>query len=113
MRDTFVKLLLCVFLSPLICMAESIVNWEFPERKTEFKPHYKSCQGVDMSSFDSESEKSEKNTSTEANFKTQLRKRAIGQVASKIFQTKILRACLQLDKSFFKEREMEWVTRKV
>ena len=29
-------------------------------------------------------------------------------MSTKIFQTKLLRACLQLDKSFFEEREIEW-----
>ena len=98
----------------------------------KLKPHYKNCENIDISSLAENKtqtvEKSEgqfcfscsvkkffgfqeiqKTTSTIQSkvFKEKLQKSVIGQIESKIFHTKILKACIKGDRNWFRDKNVD------
>ena len=107
-------------------------------RKKVLKPQYESCKEVDLSSLDLEeiSPSSEDTTATfcfscsikevfgfgelketaqairSKTFMDKLRKRVIGQIESKIFQTKVLHACATGDRNWLSRQKVDWLLMK-
>ena len=96
-------------------------------------PFYKACEKVNLSSLSEESASSETDTTAKfcfsckneedqnikniqstlntlhyPQFKEKLRKRILGQIESKIFQTEKTRHCITSNKKWFSEKNIEW-----
>ena len=109
--------------------------WKTGQSKIKIQPEYESCKEVDLSSLSLEESSSKKKTEGEfcfscvfkkafgfgemqetaqtlqhKAFKEKLQKRVIGQIESKIYQTKILRACITEDRQWFarKKVKVDW-----
>ena len=101
--------------------------------KDFIRPEYESCKNQDISSLALKKERSSKITeggfcftcfgqdffgSKEINetakalqsktFKEKLQKRVIGQIESKLFQTRSLRACITKDRGWFSQKKIDW-----
>ena len=100
----------------------------------KIRPQYKSCKGVDISPLASEEKSGSSKDSTaefcftcsvkgifglgevketaraiqSKAFMEKLKKRVIGQIESKIFQTKMLRACVTQNRNWFSKKKVDW-----
>ena len=117
-----------------ICIAESTVFYDLSSKSKKTQPEYENCQDVDLSSLDLEKESGSR-SDTEGEFcftcsvrkifgfgeiketalavqskafKEKLQKRVIGQIESKIFQTKVLRACATGDRNWLSRQKVDW-----
>ena len=102
--------------------------------KETLRPQYKSCKGMDISPLASEEKSGSPKDSTaefcftcsvkgifrfgevketaraiqSKAFMEKLKKRVIGQIESKIFQTKMLRACVTQNRNWFSKKKVDW-----
>ena len=110
---------------------DSRPSWKVGKKKA--KPQYESCQDVDISSV--KTHKGSKTIKTVAEFcftcffkknygfeelkeaadavqskafREKLQKRVIGQIESKLFQTKVLRACATEDRNWLSRQKADW-----
>ena len=107
--------------------------WKTGKTKVKIQPQYESCKEVNLSSLDLEENGSRKDTTAKfcfscsikevfgfrelketsqtlqsKTFMDKLRKRVIGQIESKIFQTKALRACATGDRNWLSQQKVDW-----
>ena len=108
--------------------------WKTGKSKVKIQPQYESCKKVDLSSLDPEEiSPSGKNTNAKfcfscstkevfgfgeleetaqaiqsKTFMDKFRKRVIGQIESKIFQIKVLRACATGNRNWLSRQKVDW-----
>ena len=107
---------------------------KFRRKPEKILPQYESCKGVEISSLGEEKKSgAPKDTAAEfcfscfvkegfglgeiketaqeiqsKAFMKKLKKRVIGQIESKIFQSQVLRACVTQDKNYFRQKNIKW-----
>ena len=107
--------------------------WKTGKSKIKIQPEYESCKEVDLSSLDLKEISSSNDTTAEfclscsikevlgfgelketaqaiqsKTFMDKLRKRVIGQIESKIFQTKMLHACATGNRNWLSRQKVDW-----
>ncbi|MCZ0931636.1 MAG: hypothetical protein OXJ52_00565 [Oligoflexia bacterium] len=128
----------CSFLISFMSLGDETSALYGPPVKTKpagkIQAEYESCKGVDLSSL-SEEKKTFSTQKTEGefcftcsvkrafgfgeikeatavvqseDFKRKLKKRVIGQIESKLYQSQVLRACVRGDRNWFSKQKADW-----